>query len=133
MGATTIIAAAGLALAAGSAAYQYHQSQNTGINTGKIEYDRQVALDQQAAQAGQYEEYLGIQRQMAEEQARMMEEQMEAQRQALAEAQAKKEEYEAKQQRRLTLGATGRGSTLMTGGTGLGSTAPVGRKTLLGS
>ena len=55
------------------------------------------------------------------------------QQEALEKAEKEKEEYTAKQQRRLTLGATGRGSTLMTGGSGLGSTAPVGRKTLLRS
>jgi hypothetical protein len=116
-----------------AAAYSYHQSQNTGINTGKINAEREMAVKAQQDQADAYQRYLDQQAAFAEEQRVMMEEQTRIQEEALAKSQAEKEEYEAKKQRRLALGASGRQSTILTGGAGLGSTAPVGRKTLLGA
>lgn len=137
MGATTIAIAAGAVISAAAAGYQYHQSQNTGINTGKIETENKLALQNAQRQADQqsqyYREWLDMQAMAAEEGRAMMEEQMRLSQEAQAKSDKEKAEFEAKKARRLALGASGRQSTILTGGAGLGSTAPVGRKTLLGS
>ena len=123
---------AAVGIAAAAAAYQYHNTQNTGVNTGKMNWERDQALAGQQEQAEAYQRYLDMQAQLAEQQQAMMEEQMALQEEALRKSEREKEEFEAKKQRRLALGAAGRQSTILTGGSGLGSTAPVGRKTLLG-